>query len=351
MRMAIRDHIFVRAIWAAILLTAATTSVQAQYNYTTLMAPGESNTWATGISGNSIVGWVSGTNGTQGYLYNINSNTYTLFSVPGASATYAYGISDGNIVGYYASESTDYGFVYNLSSGTYTTLIDPASSEFTLALGIDGTNIVGEYISQYGYTGFIYSNGTFDSFSGPAQQSGLSGIDGTNLVGSFLDIDGFMQGFADYGSTQITLSVPGAENTDANGINGSNIVGDYSSNGGYSAFLYNINSGVYTTLNVPGAQSALAHGISGNNIVGYYTATNGTIYGFLATPVPLALQGTRGAEQFQLTVSGPAAPAVVQISSNLVNWVSAYTNTPPFTFTDAATAMFPVRFYRAALTE
>ncbi|HTR41792.1 MAG TPA: protease pro-enzyme activation domain-containing protein [Pseudomonadales bacterium] len=49
--------------------------------------------------------------------------------------------------------------------------------------------------------------------------------------------------------------------------------------------------------------------------------------------------------KFNLTVSaGPAT--VIQASTNLINWVNIYTNTPPFTFTDTVTSL-PYRFYRA----
>jgi uncharacterized repeat protein (TIGR01451 family) len=51
---------------------------------------------------------------------------------------------------------------------------------------------------------------------------------------------------------------------------------------------------------------------------------------------------------FHLTVSGGSQlPVVIQASTNLVNWVNIYTNTPPFSFTNTITAGFPDRFYRA----
>ncbi|HZT23155.1 MAG TPA: protease pro-enzyme activation domain-containing protein [Verrucomicrobiae bacterium] len=50
---------------------------------------------------------------------------------------------------------------------------------------------------------------------------------------------------------------------------------------------------------------------------------------------------------FQLSVASPALPTVIQASTNLVDWVTIYTNTPPFTFTDSNAVNFPIRFYRA----
>jgi uncharacterized repeat protein (TIGR01451 family) len=54
---------------------------------------------------------------------------------------------------------------------------------------------------------------------------------------------------------------------------------------------------------------------------------------------------------FQLTVNGQSGQEyIVQASTNLINWVSVYTNPPPFvspfTFTDSNTTTYPDRFYR-----
>ena len=53
---------------------------------------------------------------------------------------------------------------------------------------------------------------------------------------------------------------------------------------------------------------------------------------------------SNGAIQFFVTGSGNIR---IEVSSNLVNWVSIYTNTGMFPFTDSTAAGAPVRFYRA----
>jgi len=50
---------------------------------------------------------------------------------------------------------------------------------------------------------------------------------------------------------------------------------------------------------------------------------------------------------FQLTVTSPPVPTIIQASTNIVDWLSIYTNTPPFTFTDPDATNYPTRFYRA----
>ncbi len=51
---------------------------------------------------------------------------------------------------------------------------------------------------------------------------------------------------------------------------------------------------------------------------------------------------------FQLTITAPSVPTIVQVSTNLAttNWLNVYTSTPPFTFTET-NATNPARFYRA----
>ena len=60
------------------------------------------------------------------------------------------------------------------------------------------------------------------------------------------------------------------------------------------------------------------------------------------------LKGLMERRAFVLTVPNPSpyVSSVVQASTNLVNWVNIYTNSPPFTFTDAADTKIHYRFYR-----
>lgn len=62
---------------------------------------------------------------------------------------------------------------------------------------------------------------------------------------------------------------------------------------------------------------------------------------------PPTVNATAGGGQFKLSIGGVGSPTVIQASTNLVNWVSIYTNTPPFVFTDSFAR--PYRFYRAEL--
>ena len=85
--------------------------------------------------------------------------------------------------------------------------------------------------------------------------------------------------------------------------------------------------------------------------------TRTTFASGLVHPIALAFQPepeltaivTNGV--FQLTVSMPSPyySTIIQASTDLVNWVNIYTNTPPFTFTDTMASNFACRYYRALL--
>ncbi|MEI6196940.1 MAG: DUF11 domain-containing protein, partial [Verrucomicrobiota bacterium] len=65
-------------------------------------------------------------------------------------------------------------------------------------------------------------------------------------------------------------------------------------------------------------------------------------------PAPAVLSGAGVSNGvFHLTVTGtPGINYTVQASTNLVNWLSIYTNSSPFPFTDPYASNYPTRFYR-----
>jgi hypothetical protein len=84
-----------------------------------------------------------------------------------------------------------------------------------------------------------------------------------------------------------------------------------------------------------GRQPLTSQGTAGN------TATVNTVAATLA-------KAANGNSRFTLTVSGlPGHVYAVQVSSNLVDWVSLQTNKAPFAFVDTNTSRFSRRFYRS----
>jgi uncharacterized repeat protein (TIGR01451 family) len=64
---------------------------------------------------------------------------------------------------------------------------------------------------------------------------------------------------------------------------------------------------------------------------------------------PAISSGINANGQFQIVVNSPSVLTVIQSSTNLINWVNLYTNTPPFTNTISVKAGTPYQFYRAVL--
>lgn len=81
-------------------------------------------------------------------------------------------------------------------------------------------------------------------------------------------------------------------------------------------------------------------------------SAEGDFNGFQLEQVPepgLVAVGTNGVIQLTVSMPSPYHSTIIQASTDLVNWVNIYTNTPPFTFTDSMATNFPSRFYRALL--
>jgi uncharacterized repeat protein (TIGR01451 family) len=66
---------------------------------------------------------------------------------------------------------------------------------------------------------------------------------------------------------------------------------------------------------------------------------------YIATPPQISVVRTNGT--FTFSITGVASPTVIQASTNLLNWVPVYTNTPPFNYTDPSASNYRYRFYRA----
>lgn len=282
----------------AILLLTAAINAQAQYEYTTLNVPGSSTTWASGISGDNVVGYYLPSSGIiSGYLY--NGGTYTTFSYPGAYQTFANGIS-GNTIAGYCSLTTGVicGFLYN--NGVFTTLSVPGAYE-TEVFGISGNNVVGQCYGPNGRQAFLYNGSTYSILTGFGSSFVPYAISGNNVLG-----DSGNASMLYNGSTYTPVSFPGSSFTRAYGLDGNNIVG-YESD--LDGFLFN--GSTYTTFDVPGASGTYPFGVDGNNIVGDYTLpNNGDLLGFIATPVPVPEPSA-----LALLVVGAAVVTLVRLRS------------------------------------
>jgi hypothetical protein len=86
-----------------------------------------------------------------------------------------------------------------------------------------------------------------------------------------------------------------------------------------------------------GVQSTFAFGLPDTTALAFQP---------IPTLEPLTV-GSNGTFQLTVSIPSPYYSTIVQASTDLVNWVSIYTNTPPFSFSDPTVTASPYRFYRA----
>jgi hypothetical protein len=302
-----------------VVLAAFTDANPAGGAFTTLNPPGayQSKATATAVSGNNVVGvyWDS-SNIRHAFLY--NGSGYTTLTPPGTSVegtgyqagtTYATGVSGNSVVGWYLDSSMQtHGFLYNGS--TYTTL-DPPGSVSSTALAVSGNNVVGTFTNASGVsTGFLYDGSTYTTLLAPQNlPTNPAAVSGGNVVGTYSQ-GGSDHGFLFDGTNYTTIDVPGGFNTTPTGVSGTTVVGVYYVNGSYHRFSYDGTtfnaqidpplSGAYYYSSQTGTTA-----IDGSNIAGSYIDPNGNYNGFLRNGSTDTIIDPPGATWTQVTgISG-----------------------------------------------
>jgi uncharacterized repeat protein (TIGR03803 family) len=273
-------------------------------SFVQFQAPG--NQWytaPTGIDGSNIVGsyifqYSAGApylpvDLTAGFLF--NGTTYTTFTDPDAGAngldgTWATGISGNTIVGYFVSNLFNHGFVY--TNGTYTTLDEPNAiyngsyGGHTWLTGISGSSIVGNFLDTNDLLhGFLLSGGIYKTLDAPSVNPSYgtraTGVSGEVVVGYYNDEFYKTHGFLYRGEVYAQLDAPasGGSGTYALGIWQNEIVGTYTdTNGTEHGFIAE-------EVFEPGCTVALTAMPSGGGTVsGPGTFALGTSQSVIATP-------------------------------------------------------------------
>ncbi len=283
----------VRLLILPCLGLALAAPAEAAWTWTNLDYPGATNTYVSGISGTTIVGYYTmPDSGTNGFIF--NGNSWVSLTHPGGNGTTApTGISEDRIAGYYHSNSfQDAGFVYD--GFTWTTL---AVTGFTRARGIYKNEIVGYYeyenpIHGPTYSGFIYDGDTFKDIRYPdAHSTKAYGIWQDTIVGVYTPEWRFgapSYGFIYDGQTWKTVAKEGAATTRVLGIEGNRMVGSWHVDP-TSIIGFLLEGDIWTDFICPWGTQTEPHGISGDRIVGVYRGADGNDHGFLLTiPEPTA---------------------------------------------------------------
>ena len=171
-------------------------------------------------------------------------------------STFLTGIRGDNLVGNYINEAGDQkGLLYNLTLSTWTNIDFPGASDTT----------------PYGLSFGTYA-------------TGMDIVGSYKLPGQSTDSGFLLDTAAPLASQWLTLNYPGATNTIPHSTFNGLVVGNWDvlavANPDYmsyplagNAFIYNIDTQVFTTNNAPNALSTTAYGIYDNLIAGGYADT------------------------------------------------------------------------------
>ncbi len=242
-------------------------------------------------------------NPNRGYLLsNDGSGSYTSQNFPGAAQTQVTGLNNvGITVGFWANQKgANFGFYstgpHHFKTADYP-VSKPASPAFDQLLGVnDSDTAVGVYNDSAGNAhGYTYNLATHRfgkvNIAGATSVTAAAINNGDDIAGFDTTKSGAVVGFVQLrGGKVITLSFPGASQTQAFGINdGDVVVGDYTVGTGSSATMHGFTWAPgfgYGAVDDPaGLGATTLNGINDHGrIVGFYVDSKGHTDGLLATP-------------------------------------------------------------------
>jgi len=281
-----------RALFLAMLLTPSLAF--AQGTYTQIDYPGASQTYPQGIdaAGDLVGYYYDAANAVHGFL--LSGGLFTTIDYAGGTGTFLYGINDeGLIVG---SDGIN-GLLYDVQSQTFTLINYPtASSTMAAAINNSGT-IAGAFSSGSGCSeqnGFELIGTIYRKFDVPeSNETYLVGINNIGvIVGGFVRIqnqDCLVHTFISHPGTE-------AHVFDPKGLLDAGVLA-INDLGGIAGFYVNSTSGYYTgfefenkqfnSIEFPDSIYTVARGINDSEqVVGnfYYPSSPSISHGFLWTP-------------------------------------------------------------------
>jgi len=249
-----------------------------QYRFTTIDAPGTSDTEAYGINNPGVITGFYVVNGI-GHGFWWRSGVLMTVDHPGPSNTNTLlgDVSEpGLVAGNYGPFDTQHAAIYHIGTDTWTTLPDVPNLPINLGNGINPQGIVvgsaatGSVAAPKNSVGWTWDGRKYSLFTVPGEGEGADDL-GTEAVGInapgdvsgyFQDVNGTFHGFLKHGSAFTHIDVPGATDTFAFGLNnrGDQVGYFLDQEGGIHGFV--LSAGTFTTIDVPGSLATLVTNIN-----------------------------------------------------------------------------------------
>ena len=265
-----------------------------QYVFTSINAPGASDTEAFGINNADLVTGFYVINGFGHGFWWLNGTLHAVqhSNDPDENTLLGHANDLGLIAGNYGPPTVQHAAIYSIVGNKWTTLPDVPGKPINIGNGI---NFWGFAVGAAGTVtvtgssdavGWIWDGKQYSFFSAPgAALAGTEpvGINALGLIsGYFQDASQSFHGFLKAGSKFTNIDVPGATDTFALGINNfADQAGYYfGQDGNIHGFV--LHAGVFTTVDVPGASITLVTDINdGGDLSGLTIDDSGT-HAFLA---------------------------------------------------------------------
>jgi hypothetical protein len=265
-----------------------------QYIFTTIDAPGASDTEAYGINNTDLVTGFYVINGVGHGFWWRNGTVRTVehSSDPNENTLLGQANDLGVVAGNYGTFSTQHATIYSITENKWTTLPDVPGEPINLGNGINfwgvavGAVSTGSVAAPSNSTGWVWDGKSYSFFTVPGA-AGLGtepvGLNALGVVsGYFQDAQGSFHGFLKLGPKFTNIDVPGAADTFAYGINSfADQVGYYvDKDGNIHGFVRR--AGVFTTIDVPGSLATLVTNINdAGDLSGLWFDANAT-HAFIA---------------------------------------------------------------------
>jgi hypothetical protein len=211
----------------------------------------------------------------QGFIFSNGTTTLVTDPLDPTGSTLLYGINNDSVI---TGSSSTRSFL--LQDGVFHAITEATSSVLLQAEGINNKGaFAGWLTATAGLSGFVFASKQIRHLASPANSIN----DSEDVVGTVLNSD---VGYQIVGGVYSALSVPNSLYTYPAGINSQGTISGWYDDQNNSAHGFVMKNGTVRTIDYPAADFTRLGGINQSGQVAGFALVNGSIVGFVATPMP-----------------------------------------------------------------